>query len=402
VTDHARRDLRRLAAAVGLSALGDMLALITLVLAVHRLTGSGLAVSALFATTLLPVVAMAPLAGLVVDRVENVRVLVAASLAQAAVAALLALAVGDLAALLVLSALLSAGAAVSLPAEAALVPAIAGDRGLARANGAMESARYVGFAAGPVLAAGLSAVASPPAALLVNALTFLAIAALAASLRTRRSPAAPSRADGGDGGALAGARLLWRDGVLRVVVAAAVVALAVVSVTLVAEVFYAKDVLRGGDSLYALLTGAWMLGMVAGASAVAPRVPPRLVAQAALAGLVVQGVGIAGQVPLAVVPAALAGYMVGGIGHGAKNALIRTLIGRRVPERMHGRAFAAYNAARNTAELGAIGAGGLLVAGIGPSAALVVAGLGPVALGLLGLAALGPAGQRLALAGQPG
>ena len=90
----ARRDLRRLAAAVALSAMGDMLALIALVLAVHDLTASGFAVSALFATTLVPVVAMAPVAGLLVDRFENVRVLVAASLAQAAVAAVLALAVG--------------------------------------------------------------------------------------------------------------------------------------------------------------------------------------------------------------------------------------------------------------------------------------------------------------------
>ena len=165
-------------------------------------------------------------------------------------------------------------------------------------------------------------------------------------------------------------------------------ALAFVSVTLTAEVFYAKDVLHAGDAVYALLTGASMLGMVVGASRVAPRVSPGLVAGAALAGLVLQGAAIAGQAVLAVVPAALIGFLIGGVGHGAKNALIRTLVARRVPERMHGRAFAAYNAARNTAELSAIGAGGLLVTGIGPSAALILAGLGPVACGLAGLVAL--------------
>ncbi len=88
------------------------------------------------------------------------------------------------------------------------------------------------------------------------------------------------------------------------------------------------------------------------------------------------------------VPVALVGFLIGGVGHGAKNALIRTLVARRVPERMHGRAFAAYNAARNAAELSAIAAGGLLVTGVGPSAALVIAGLGPVVFGLAGLAAL--------------
>ncbi|HSD76508.1 MAG TPA: hypothetical protein VLA98_03860, partial [Solirubrobacteraceae bacterium] len=90
----------------------------------------------------------------------------------------------------------------------------------------------------------------------------------------------------------------------------------------------------------------------------------------------------------AVLPAALAGYAVGGVGHGAKNALLRTVIGQRVPGRLHGRAFAAYGAVRNAAELAAIGAGGLLVTAIGPRPALVVAGLGPVAAGLAGLALL--------------
>jgi hypothetical protein len=59
-----------------------------------------------------------------------------------------------------------------------------------------------------------------------------------------------------------------------------------------------------------------------------------------------------------------------------------------VPERLHGRAFAAYNAARNTAEQGAIAAGGVLVTAIGPRPALVLAGLGPVLAGIAGLALL--------------
>jgi hypothetical protein len=66
-----------------------------------------------------------------------------------------------------------------------------------------------------------------------------------------------------------------------------------------------------------------------------------------------------------------------------------------VPDRLHGRAFAAYNAARNAAELGAIGAGGLLVAAIGPRPALLIAGLGPVLAGLAGLALL--RGRRAAI-----
>ena len=93
-------------------------------LQVHELTGSGLAVSALFAATMVPVVALAPLAGLLADRVESVRLLVLASVAQALVAAGLAF-TDSLAAILLLSALLGLGSAVSQPAEFALVPAVA-------------------------------------------------------------------------------------------------------------------------------------------------------------------------------------------------------------------------------------------------------------------------------------
>jgi hypothetical protein len=59
-----------------------------------------------------------------------------------------------------------------------------------------------------------------------------------------------------------------------------------------------------------------------------------------------------------------------------------------VPSDVHGRAFAAYNAARSTAELGAVGAGGVLVGAVGPRAALVLAGLGPIVAATAGLAAL--------------
>ena len=102
------RDLRLLVGAVGLSAAGDFVALIALVLLVHDLTGSGLAVSALFAATMIPVVALAPLAGLLADRVESVRLLVLASLGQALVAAALAF-TDSLVPVLFLTALLGLG-----------------------------------------------------------------------------------------------------------------------------------------------------------------------------------------------------------------------------------------------------------------------------------------------------
>jgi hypothetical protein len=378
------RDLRLLAGAVFLSAAGDLLALVVLALQVHELTGSGPAVSALVATTLVPVVLLAPLAGLVADRVESVRLLVGASLAQAVLAVALS-STTDLAAILALSSLLAAGGAFAQPAEFTLVPAVAGAGRVTEATGVVEAARYAGFAAGPLLGAGL-AVLGTQAALLANAATFLAIAAAGAALRARRPPVAAPAGDRPR--ALDGLRLLVADPVLRVTLAAAVGALLVVSATLTVEVFYVRDVVGGSGAAYALVVAAWMAGMVVGASALARRVPARLAAAGALVALAVQGAGIGLQAAWAIVPVAVAGFLVGGVGHGVKNVLLRTLLTVRVPAAVHGRAFAAYNAARTSAELAALAAGGVLVTALGPRAALVVAGSAAIAAGAAGLVAL--------------
>jgi MFS family permease len=87
--------------------------------------------------------------GLLADRVETRALLIWASLAQAAVAAALALALGSVAAILALSVLLGVGFAVAQPAESALVPAIARGRRMRALNGHVESARYLGMTAGP-------------------------------------------------------------------------------------------------------------------------------------------------------------------------------------------------------------------------------------------------------------
>jgi hypothetical protein len=77
---------------------------------------------------------------------------------------------------------------------------------------------------------------------------------------------------------------------------------------------------------------------------------------------------------------------MGGLAHGVKNVMFRTLIHVRVPERLHGRAFATYNGIRNGAELGAFAAGGFLVTAIGPTGTLAFAGGMSALAGFVGLA----------------
>ena len=107
---------------------------------------------------------------------ETRAVAIAAALGQGAIVTALAFSTGSIPAVLALTVLLGAGAAVSQAAEFALVPLLSGPRSLAGANGLVESARSVGFLVGPLIGGALAAGAGTRLALLADAVTFLAIA----------------------------------------------------------------------------------------------------------------------------------------------------------------------------------------------------------------------------------
>lgn len=382
------RDVRLIVGAVGLSAFGDFLLWVPLALHVEALTGSPLAVSALFLALFGPSVALGGVAGRLTDRVENARLLWTLSLAQAVAVTVLALATGSLAAILVLATVLGAGIALTQPAEFALVPAAAGEQRVAEANGMVETARYAGMTVGPLLGAVLAAAGLLEVALLVDAATFAAVALAARLMHARRDPRASRPVAGDSGRARDGLAYLTADRVLRVTLTGAVAALLFFSMSIAAELFYVTDVLRAGEAAYGMLIASWTLGMVAGAIGLARRVPPAALAAGALAGVAVQGLGIASAAAAGVLWAAFAGFTIGGVAHGVKNVVLRTLIHERVPEAMRGRAFALYNAARNGAELGALGAGGVLIGAIGAQPALLLAGAIPLAIGVASLLVL--------------
>jgi MFS family permease len=352
---------------------------------VQRHTGSAFAVSALVFALWGPVVLAAGAAGSIVDRFENRRILIVVSLTQVAVVASMLVCVDSLWALLALMVLLGCGVAVSQPAEFSLVPAAAGpDVEPAQANGLMETARSVGFTAGPLIGGALGAAGLLWVSLTLNALSFVVVAASALGLRVRRQPERGQQTDGAVG-ARDGIAFLIRQRDLAITLGGTVAALTVFSISVTAEPFFITDALGAGSLAYGVLLTSWTLGMAAGSVGLAPRVRQAQLAAAALVAVILQGSGIAGAALSPVLAIALIGFTLGGVAHGVKNVLLRTLIHERAPEELRGRAFAAYNGARNGAELGALVLGGIVVGALGARAALLIAGLGPAAIGACSL-----------------
>jgi MFS family permease len=379
------RDLRLLAGAAGLSAFGDFMAIFPLILHVQQRTGSAFAVSALIFALWGPVVLASGIAGAIVDRFENRRILIIVSLVQAATVIAMLVGRNSLWSLVPLMTVLGFGVAVSQPTEFALIPAAAGpDTDAAQANGLMETVRSLGFTAGPLVGGALGAAGLLWLALALNALSFVIVAAAGQLLHARRSPQRAADADQ-PVRARDGFKFLRRERDLKITLTGAVAALTLFSMSATAEPFYVTRVLGGGSVAYGLLLSSWTVGMAAGSAGVGNRVGARHLAAGGLVAVVLQGLGITGGALATTVWLALIGFSFGGVAHGVKNVLLRTLIHERAPEALRGRAFAAYNGARNGAELGALVLGGIAVTAVGARSALLVSGLGPASVGATGL-----------------
>ena len=377
------RDFRLLVASTGLSALGDELALIALTIKVANLTDSGLAVAALLIAGLLPMVLFAPIAGLLVDRRETTETLALSVLVQAGLAVGLAF-VTSLPLILVLTFLLGAGAAVSSPAVWTLVPIAVGEDGVTEASAYLETGRYVGMVLGPVLAGALAAGPGTRVALLLDALTFLAIGLAAMALRIRRHPEAQEASGRRRDEVREGFRFIRHDQVLLLAFTAVGAVILFAAMDNVAEVFFARDTLDAGDWGFGLLASGWLLGMVAGAVVIGRTLPtPRLVPSwmtASIAG----GMAVTAAAALPVLWFAVAMFVLGGVANGVQTVAGRSLLVHRTPDRLRGRVFAAYGGLANGMQLAATAVAGVLVAVVGGRTALLVGGIGTIVAGTVG------------------
>jgi MFS family permease len=407
-----------------LISLGDGLAMVALASRVYQTSHASWAVASVFLAISVPMTALAPVAGLVLDRLPVRRVLVVAAAAEAVVALALTR-LTSTGAILGLSVGFGLCAAVLQPGLGAIVPRVAARAGVTKANGYLQAATWGGFTLGPLLAGVLTATGGTSLALGTVAIVYgigaaglrllrLAPAVLAGPgtsaqppgpatsaqapgpvtppvPATRPGPAAPPGAAGPPipaaeprrGQISAGLRFLRNDAEASLLVVVVAIMVAFGNMASVAEVPFAEGVLKAGASGYSVLVAAWTGGMLAG-TLVGGRLPGRRLALATLLGSLAAGTGVALAAGAMSLWQAAAAYGIGGLANGVEVVATRSFLNHRVPDAISGRVFAAYSGILFGAmSLGMAAAGGLL-APLNPRVVLLIAGGGGIVAGALG------------------
>jgi MFS family permease len=181
-----RRDLRLLLAGQTLSMFGDWAMIIVLGIWAKVLTDSNSAAGLVFFVFALAGL-VAPLGGLVVDRLPKRPLMVATHVALAGVMCLLLLVHdrGDMWLLYTVTALYGLGGDLFAASRSAMMKAMLPDELLGDANGAYQSIREGLRLVAPLAGAGIYALAGGSAVALVNAGTFLASATLLVAMPFR-------------------------------------------------------------------------------------------------------------------------------------------------------------------------------------------------------------------------
>ncbi|MGY1751861.1 MFS transporter [Blastococcus sp. SYSU D01042] len=188
---------RRLFWGVAATMLGQQMTLVAVPFQVYALTGDSLMVGVTSIVALVPLIVFGLLGGAIADSMDRRRLMLITSVGAAVTSALLALQAllpgdGNLAVLWVLTACVSAFAAVNQPTRSAAIPAIVGAAGVPAANALSMTVRQAGVIVGPLLAGVLIGAGELFLAYAIDALGFLAAAVLLRGL-----PSLPPGRDAG-------------------------------------------------------------------------------------------------------------------------------------------------------------------------------------------------------------
>jgi MFS family permease len=373
------------------SNLGDTLNYVAVVVLVFRLSHSSIAVSALVIAEIVPTLLLGPLAGVLIDRFDRKRLLIAADLVRAGL--ILALAVTHvLWGVYVIAALLTAASTLFNPALQALLPALLSeDERLAANSVAWSSGRLVQIV-GASVAGGLIAWAGTTPAFLANAASFAFSAAMI--MRLSIPPyQGPPRA-GGLGMWLRDAReglgYARRDPfVARLVPVQALTSLVVGATSALLVVLAAKHLRISAQGF------GWLLAAIGVGALLGPFLSNWLTrgryldVRLLFVPYVIRGIGDIALGLVVGLPWALVILFIYGLntstGMVASNTIVQTVI----PDRVRGRVFTLLDVTWAAMRLLSLGLGGLLADRLGISAVYFIGGSLLALAGLLGLVLLG-------------
>ncbi|MFD7818309.1 MFS transporter [Streptomyces sp. NPDC059785] len=358
----------RLWSAAVLSSFGDSLRTAALPLLAATLTDRPLLVASVTACGYLPWIVFGLLGGAVADRVDQRRAMwtvdAVRGLLVAAFAVAVALGHASIALLIALAFALTTLQTLFDNASTALLPALVDSEALGSANARLMSGQRVagGLLAGPLVPLLLVAGAAVP--FTVDALTFLAAAALVASLRTAGAGRDPRPAGSTLRAEIAdGLRVLWRDRALRGLCAATALCNVGMGALIATLVLLVTGWLDAGNGGYAAATTAYTVGSLV-AGVVGRRITDRTgrVRGVLLAGAVQTGVlAVIGSVRS--LTALIAGMAAFGFMGMVWNVSTTTLMQQRAPAEMLGRISAAFRTlAVAGAPLGAVLGGAVATA----------------------------------------
>jgi predicted MFS family arabinose efflux permease len=333
------------------------------------------------AARVIPIVVLGPVGGVLADRWDRRRLIIASDVSRAV--AMIALAIVAATSMPValaaaLAALSTAAGVVQPPCVAACTPRLVVSDELQRANAIRAAIGQASVVAGPALGAVLLGLSSPAVVIALNAVSFLASAAAVTAIG--RSPVfVPSREDRGP---LHIGREL-RDGAQALREAPAAVRL-VIADTLGSATYGLLTVtlvlvsmrVGTGSGGYGLLLGMFGIGGVVGATIAGKLDAPALWRRMLLVALGIVAVAVAALGLVHSLVAAIILSLAGGGGMIVAEVLSETALGQMLDDAVLARAYGlALPASLSGIVIGSLVAGPL-VASVGVTATFLVAGLG--------------------------
>jgi MFS family permease len=353
---------------------------------IYRLTGSAALLGLIGFAGQIPVFVLAPLGGVIADRVNRHRVLIATQTSMMVLALLLAaltlsarVAVWEV---FTLAALLGVANAFDIPARQAFVAEMVEREDLANAialNSSMvNGARIVG----PAIAGLVVAAVGEGWCFLINGLSYVAV--LAALLRMHVKPSgAPSSMPSAWDSIVEGFAFAWQKTPVRaLLLLLGLVSLMGMPYSVLMPIF-AEEILHGGPDSYGLLMSASGVGALAAAATLTVRKSVRglgrwVALSAAGFGVCLIGFSVSRALWLSALLLVPAGFCMM-----MEMASSNTLIQSMVPDRLRGRVMAVYSMMfMGMAPLGALMAG-FLATRLGAPATVAAGGVVCIAGGLV-------------------